>query len=79
MIEYELEEEEIRFKREISEIGRVIDFDYPNEITRNRNAFGDPLHTTESISTQMIKEIFSDSLIIGRELHKDSFKIRSID
>ena len=79
LIEYGLEEEEIRFKREISEIGRVIDFDYPNEITRNPNAFGDPLHTTESISAQMIKEIFSDSLIIGRDLHKDSFKIRSID
>ena len=68
LVEFNLEEEEQRFKQEISQIGGVIDFNYPNIITEDTRSFGDPLHTTDSISKILIEEIFSDSLVIGKEL-----------
>lgn len=65
---YKLSVEEERFKNEIRDIATVIDFDYPNSITNNRACFGDPLHTTDSVSRIIVNEIFTDSLVIGRKL-----------
>jgi hypothetical protein len=68
LVEFNLIEEEIGFKNEIKNIGRVIDFDFTNSITNCKPCFNDPIHTTDSVSTIIVNEIFADSLTIGREL-----------
>jgi len=68
LVDYNLEAEEARFKEAIKDIGTVIDYDFPNQITNCRSCFGDPLHTTDSISNIIVNELFSDSLVIGRKL-----------
>jgi hypothetical protein len=66
--DFNLIDEENRFKKEIKEIGTVIDYDFPNSITNCRNCFTDPIHTNDSVSLIMVKEIFNDSLVIGKKL-----------
>jgi len=68
LVEFNLAEEEKSFKDEIKNIGRVIDFDFPNSITNCKSCFSDPIHITDSVSTIIVNEIFSDSLTIGIEL-----------
>jgi len=46
----------------------VIDYDFPNQITNCKKCFTDPVHTNDSINLLMVREIFSDSLIIGKRL-----------
>ena len=66
--DFNLIDEENRFKEEIKEIGTVIDYDFPNSITNCRHCFTDPIHTNDSASLIMVKEIFNDSLVIGKKL-----------
>ena len=68
LVKFDLVDEEENFKNDIKNIGRVIDFDFPNSITNCKSCFSDPIHTTDSISEIIVDEIFSDSLIIGKEL-----------
>lgn len=68
LVDFNLTKEEIQFKKEISKIGRVVDFDYPNSITNCKHCFTDPIHTTDSISMIMVNDLFSDSLAIGKLL-----------
>jgi len=56
-------------KEDIKKIGKVVDYDFPNVITECKSCFGDPIHTTDSVSTVIINDLFSDSLTIGKELH----------
>ena len=58
-----------QFKEDIKNIGKVVDYDFPNVITECKSCFGDPIHTTDSVSTVIINDLFSDSLTIGKELH----------
>lgn len=66
--DFNLIEEEVTFKNDIASLGEVIDFEFENVITENRNSFKDPTHTTDSVSSIIVDEIFSDSLVIGRKL-----------
>ena len=66
--DFNLIDEENRFKEEIKEIGTVIDYDFPDSITNCRHCFTDPIHTNDSVSLIMVKEIFNDSLVIGKKL-----------
>ena len=68
LVDLNLTKEEIQFKEEISSIGRVIDFDYPNSITNCKNCFTDPIHTTDSISMVIVNDLFTDSLVVGKLL-----------
>ena len=68
IIDFQLEEEEAIFKNDIKKIGNVIDYDYENSITECKKCFTDPIHTNDSINLLMVREIFSDSLIIGKRL-----------
>ena len=68
LIKYDLSKAEINFKNEIKEIGKVIDYDFPNRITNCKDCFGDPLHTNDSVSKVIIEDLFSDTLSIGRIL-----------
>ena len=66
--DFNLSEAEAQYKKEISEFGTVIDYDFPNQITNCKKCFTDPIHTNDSINLLMVREIFSDSLIIGKRL-----------
>ena len=68
IIDFQLEEEEAIFKNDIKKIGNVIDYDYVNSITECKKCFTDPVHTNDSINLIMAKEIFRDSLVIGKKL-----------
>lgn len=68
VIDFKLTKEEVRYKEEIKNIGTVIDYDYSNSITNCRNCFTDPIHTNDSINLLIVKEIFKDSLVIGKKL-----------
>ena len=68
ILDFQLEEEEIIYKNDIANIGNVIDYDYENSITGCEKCFTDPVHTNDSINLIMAKEIFKDSLVIGRKL-----------
>ena len=68
LVDFNLTKEEMQFKEEISSIGNVIDFDYPNSITNCRSCFTDPIHTTDSISMIIVNDLFADSLVVGKLL-----------
>ena len=66
--DFNLSNAEAQYKKDISEFGNVIDYDFPNQITNCKKCFTDPIHTNDSINLLMVREIFSDSLIIGKRL-----------
>lgn len=68
VLDFNLKEAEIKFKYEIKDIGTVIDYDFSNSITNCKPCFTDPIHTNDSINLIIAKEIFNDSLVIGRKL-----------
>ena len=65
---YKSSGKEIEFKKSISRITKVIDFDYSNNITNCKPCFSDPIHANDSINKLIIEELFTDSLTIGRLL-----------
>lgn len=73
-IDFQLSEAEIRYKKEMSNFKKFIDFDYPNSITNCRNCFTDPIHTNDSINFIIAKEIFNDSLVIGKNYKNQPLK-----
>ena len=66
--DFNLSSAEAQYKKDISEFGTVIDYDFSNQITNCKKCFTDPIHTNDSINLLMVREIFSDSLIIGKRL-----------
>lgn len=68
VIDFKLEEEEKIYKNDITNIGNVIDYDYTNSITECKKCFTDPIHTNDSINLIIVKEIFRDSLVLGKKL-----------
>ena len=68
IIDFKLTKEEAIYKEEIKNIGTVIDYDYSNSITNCRPCFTDPIHTNDSISLLIVKEVFNDALVIGKKL-----------
>ena len=66
--DFNLSNAEAQYKKDISEFGTVIDYDFPNQITNCKKCFTDPIHTNDSINLLMVREVFSDSLIIGKRL-----------
>ncbi len=63
--DFKLVEEEQSFKDELKKMSRVIDFDYDNELTRDQNNFGDPIHLTQSMGSKLFQEIVQDSVVNG--------------
>lgn len=55
--EFKMEQEYERFKKDISSFGDLYDFNWPNEITKNKANFLDPLHSIDSVSRIMIREV----------------------
>ena len=55
--EFNLDEAYSKFKHDIELFGDVYDFNYPNEITNDKNNFGDPYHHKPAISRIVADEI----------------------
>jgi hypothetical protein len=68
VLEYNLIDEELRFKRDIAALATTYDYDYMNELTKNKDNFRDPLHVEEVVSNRIIDEIISGNLQYGKLL-----------
>jgi hypothetical protein len=67
--EFGLDDEYLRFKREMSQLGvRVVDYDYVNDITTSRANFRDPIHYNDAIGNLITDEVFRGPLEQGRLL-----------
>jgi hypothetical protein len=69
LIELGLQAQEKKFKKFMSGLNsRVIDFDYKNSVTINKDNFQDPIHLSEQGAKILTSEIWGNSLRIGKEL-----------
>jgi hypothetical protein len=69
LTEYGLSENEKEFKASLGKLNsKVIDFDYQNEVTDNKDNFVDPIHVNTSIGHLIVNEVWKDSLVLGRRL-----------
>ena len=66
VVNFDLVEKEIRFRSDLKKLGIVYDFDYPNEITKNKSNFSDPLHPIDSIVEIVTHEIVTGNLKYAR-------------
>lgn len=55
--EFKLNKEYEKFKNDVKTFGDLYDFNWPNIITDNKNNFLDPLHSIDSVSRIMVKEM----------------------
>lgn len=55
--DYGLEKEYIEYKKNISFVAPVIDYDFPNDITNNRDLFNDPYHFIDTLGRSIVLEI----------------------
>ncbi len=60
--EFELVPAENRFKADLSKLGLFYDFDYPNNLTENKDNFKDPFHCIDSIGNIVIREIVTGNI-----------------
>lgn len=58
---YSLIKENQKFKDDIKSLGKVYDFDYDSEFTRNKDNFSDPFHFKRESGPILINIIFRDS------------------
>lgn len=63
-----LESEYTRFKRDVSSLATTYDFDYPNEMTANRDNFSDPYHCVHKVVDEIIHEVWGGQLKYGIRL-----------
>jgi len=64
--EFGLRKDEQVFKDDLCKLGPVIDFNYPNDFTRNRDNFADPFHFKGDGG--VIREVWSGRLVWGKVL-----------
>lgn len=57
--QYNLQKEFERFKQDMKKLGTWVDFDYPNELTKNADNFDDPFH----LKTSMRYKVITDDLL----------------
>jgi hypothetical protein len=69
--EFSLSKELQVFKDDIQSLGRVYDFNYNCEFTRNKANFFDPFHSRRDLDTILIYTMFRDSLYYSRLNHLD--------
>ena len=71
--EFNLVAAEIRFKADLSKLGLFYDFDYPNNLTENKDNFKDPFHYNDSIANIVINEIVTGKINYART-HNNMYK-----
>jgi len=57
--------DEKKFKEDLKKLGDVYDFNYPNEITKERNNFSDPFHFRDEVAKTIVEELFKDKRTIS--------------
>ncbi len=72
--DFNLDEEKKLFKVDLTNLGITYDFEYPNEITRNKSNFSDPFHFNDSISDIIIKEILENNIKYARVKNNTYYK-----
>ena len=60
--EFKLKKEELRFKGDLFNLGLYYDFDYPNDLTKNRDNFTDPFHYNDKVANIVVNEITSGKI-----------------
>lgn len=74
--EFNMETDENKFKEDIKKLGDVYDFNYPNELTKERNNFSDPFHFKGPMARTIIEELFLNkkkiSIFSKRENNNES-------
>ena len=63
---FKLELEKSKFNDDISNLGLYFDFDFPNDITENRDNFSDPFHYNDSIANIVVNEIITGVVKYGK-------------
>ncbi len=65
---YNLEKEQMQFKKDLSNLAPTYDFDYKNDINDNKDNFRDPQHVKGNIEDLIVDEVVSGNLKYGRLL-----------
>jgi hypothetical protein len=60
--EFNLDEQDKKFKLDIGSFGDLYDFNYPNVITSSKSNFKDPFHFNDSISNIIVHEISTNKI-----------------
>jgi hypothetical protein len=63
-----MEAEYARYKGDLAAIAPTFDFDYPNDLTRDKANFSDPYHCKEECVDQVIREVWTGNLKYARLL-----------
>ncbi len=58
--EFNMLADESKFREDLKKLGDVYDFNYPNEVTKERNNFSDPFHFKSEVVGTIIDELFND-------------------
>ena len=69
--EFDLQEEQERFKLDLTHLGDLYDYNYPNELTKNKENFADPLHFNRDIANRIREEILGNQEFIARKIKTD--------
>jgi hypothetical protein len=68
LIEFGLEEDEKKFKSFLFSLhAKVIDYDYNNIITINKENFSDPIHFNPDIANKIVNEVWGGNIKIGQQ------------
>jgi hypothetical protein len=64
--DFHLDQESQQFRRDLAAMAPVYDFDYPNDITLQKDNFSDPYHFRGPIADVVIAELWQGKLHYGR-------------
>lgn len=64
--DFGIEEDYRRSIDALRKIGRVLDWDYPNSLTRNREKFRDPFHMTPEAALEVARDLTSQASRLAR-------------
>lgn len=70
--DFNLSEDDKRFKADLSKLSILYDFDYRNNLTVNRDNFSDPFHCNDSVAKIVIKEIATGDINFA-QMHNNVF------
>lgn len=68
--DFQLTDQEKKFKSDLKQLGDVFDYDYPSELTNSKLNFVDPFHSIDSISRIVVNEITTGKIKYGRHYAK---------
>ncbi|OGI11551.1 MAG: hypothetical protein A2Y40_08675 [Candidatus Margulisbacteria bacterium GWF2_35_9] len=69
ILDFKLEIENIKFKKDMESLGDFYDFDYLNALTSKQSNFSDPFHFIDSISKIVANEIISGKIVYARRIN----------